>query len=322
MAQENTNNTSPVEDAQLTEKPNYQRTKYSTTVHVRDRETGEMKTVEISRTVYVNTNIDPNLVVPAGTVISGYPTKEAQTNLERMQSGKPPLIEKTDENGQPIYLTDESGAYMLDENGQKIPDLEVIELHHMSSAETQGVMTEDGVMVRGYGTLAELPGESVHDKYSKVLHGQGSDSESFRKDKEIIRDENGDVIERRTIKSEKAYVFENFSGQYWKDRGNAYAREQGLPQVSTHNTRAEAKAAKEADAGEKYSISSSDKTLETSNMEAKADYGVPQSGETSSNSQDHNDYGVPTSTFDESPSDESANSSQDNDSSNDNTYDT
>ena len=57
MAQENTNNTSPVEDAQLTEKPNYQRTKYSTTVHVRDRETGEMKTVEISRTVYVNTNI-------------------------------------------------------------------------------------------------------------------------------------------------------------------------------------------------------------------------------------------------------------------------
>ena len=71
MAQENTNNTSPVEDAQLTEKPNYQRTKYSTTVHVRDRETGEMKTVEISRTVYVNTKIDPNLVVAAGTVISG-----------------------------------------------------------------------------------------------------------------------------------------------------------------------------------------------------------------------------------------------------------
>lgn len=57
-------------------------------------------------------------------------------------------------------------------------------------------------------------------------------------------------------------------------------------------------------------------------MEAKTDYGVPQSDETTSNSQDHNDYGVPTGYLEESPSDESANSTQANDSSNDNTYDT
>lgn len=81
----------------------YIKTKYTRTIRFRNNTTGETEEKQINRTVYKNVNIDPDLVIPAGTVMGNETTTQNMTNLERMQAGKSPAILTSDEKGNPVY---------------------------------------------------------------------------------------------------------------------------------------------------------------------------------------------------------------------------
>lgn len=177
----------------------YQETVYTTIVYVTDNETGERVPERSIRTVYRNELVDPELVV------------DGKSNLERMQSGNSPFVlSGYDEDGNPQYSK--------------------VELHHILSQETY--MDHGG---RG-GTLIEISSDD-HDQYSKQLHAIRGDSQSFRYETVEITDEHGQVIARETQPTIGADKYNQVKSQYWMDRGNEYAREHGLPEVGTRNSR-------------------------------------------------------------------------------------
>ena len=177
----------------------YIKTEYYRMVYLKNPFTGEIRESSMRRIVYKNTQIDPDLVIPLGTVIGNETTTKEMTNLDRMKKGKPPLILICDEKGNITY--------------------DRIELHHLTSEELKqqtdffnGEITD--------GTLVEIP-SSIHRKYNKQLHAINANHGSFRKGRILYIDENGRTV-RGKKKTYDAYQYDAVRKRYWKDRAAVY----------------------------------------------------------------------------------------------------
>lgn len=173
----------------------YIKSEYNGIIRVRNSSTGEMEDRQIRRVVYRNSEIDPDFIVPAGIKLGKEVTKKDETNLERMQSGRAPVIQKQSENGTVKY--------------------DKIELHHLTSEERKRGNQFFNGEARD-GTLVEIS-DSTHDKYKKQLHAINESNNSFRKSKVESVDENGKPV-RQKVKSYDATQYEKFRSQYWIDR--------------------------------------------------------------------------------------------------------
>ena len=163
----------------------YVKTNYNQPVTYTHPQTKERITKMSNRTVYQNRNLDPNMVVPAGTRrANGTKVKKTTTNLELMRAGKAPFI--------PHRLAD--GSIVLAQ----------VELHHMSGEETQ----HGSQYFRGEdidGSMVEIS-HLTHDKYDRQLHlGMPSFRRGYRKQK-----------------TEDAAKYESFRKSYWRNRAAAY----------------------------------------------------------------------------------------------------
>lgn len=164
----------------------YVKTTFSGPITYTDPKTGQRVTKMSTRTVYQNRNLDPGMVVPAGTRRSnGSVLKEDTTNLELMRSGRSPFIAVTRSDGSTHY--------------------QVVELHHLSGEETQ----YSSPYFRGEsldGSMVEIQ-DDVHDKYDRELHGLTASS--FRKDADG----------NKTADDAK---YKKFREDYWKHRAAMY----------------------------------------------------------------------------------------------------
>lgn len=177
----------------------YIKTEYSGIIHLKNPSTGKFEEIPIKRTVYRNTQINPDLVIPAGTVIGNETTTQEMTNLDRMKQGKSLLILRRNEKGNITY--------------------DRVELHHLTSEErTQQTIFFNGEKTDG--TLVEIQ-SSTHDKYNKQLHAINESHNSFRKEKNSYIDENGQTV-RKKEKSYDAYQYDAVRNSYWKDRAAEY----------------------------------------------------------------------------------------------------
>lgn len=177
----------------------YVKSEYSGKIHIKNPSTGKIEEIPIQRIVYRNSRINPDLVIPEGTVIGNETTTQEMTNLDRMKQGKSPLILTHDENGSITY--------------------DKVELHHLTSEErTQQTLFFNGEKTDG--TLVEIQ-SSVHDKYDKQLHAINESHNSFRKEKISSVDENGQTV-RRKEKTYDAYQYDAVRSTYWKDRAAEY----------------------------------------------------------------------------------------------------
>lgn len=177
----------------------YIKSEYSGVIHLKNPSTGEIEEIPIHRIVYRNSQINPDLVIPVGTVIGNETTTQEMTNLDRMKQGKSPLILTHDQNGNIIY--------------------DRVELHHLTSEErTQQTLFFNGEKTDG--TLVEVQ-SSVHDKYSKQLHAINESHNSFRKEKTSSVDGKGQIV-RRKEKTYDAYQYDAVRSSYWKDRAAEY----------------------------------------------------------------------------------------------------
>ena len=159
----------------------YQKNQFVGAVSYTNPQTRQKTTKLSNRTVYENKNIDPSLVIPAGTkYYNGRSVKSDTTNLALMEEGKSPFV--------PISNADGSTT------------LVPVELHHLTGQETQhgsGYFTG----LEKDGTLVEIFAPT-HDAYTKQLH---IGEPSFR------RDADGN-------KTEDAAKYEKFKSNYWKLR--------------------------------------------------------------------------------------------------------
>ena len=192
-----------MDDSQYTSP--YTKSEYSGMIRVRNSSTGEMEERQIRRVVYRNSEIDPDLIVPAGTKLGKEVTKKDETNLERMQSGRAPVIQRQSENGTVKY--------------------DKIELHHLTSEERKRGSQFFNSESRD-GTLVEIS-DSTHDKYKKQLHAINESNNSFRKSKVESVDENGKPI-RQKVKSYDATQYEKFRSQYWVDRASEITQQRSI----------------------------------------------------------------------------------------------
>ena len=62
-------------------------------VYLKNPFTGEIRESSMRRIVYKNTQIDPDLVIPLGTVIGNETTTKEMTNLDRMKKAILLMIE-------------------------------------------------------------------------------------------------------------------------------------------------------------------------------------------------------------------------------------
>lgn len=159
----------------------YVKTTYSGPVTYRDPQTKQQVTKISNRTVYENRNLDPNLVVPAGTRRgNGSVLKESTTNLELMRAGKAPFILHTYPDGSTALVQ--------------------VELHHLTGRETvHGSQYFSGKDTDG--TMVEIS-SATHDLYSKQLH---LGTPSFRRGK-------------RKQKTADGAKYDSFRSIYWKNR--------------------------------------------------------------------------------------------------------
>jgi len=168
-----------------------------------------MENREINRTVYRNSELDPDMMIPAGTKLGKEITVKEESNLDRMLAGKAPLLPKRDSDGNIVYTEDEKG--------NQIMEYEKLELHHLLSQEKRrGSQYFNGE--KREGTIVEIR-SSVHDKFDKQLHAINESNNSFRKEVIQTTDENGNTV-REKIKTDDAVQYEKFRVQYWKDRAN------------------------------------------------------------------------------------------------------
>lgn len=164
----------------------YVKTTFCGPITYTDPKTGQRVTKMSTRTVYQNRNLDPGMVVPAGTRRSnGSVLKEDTTNLELMRSGRSPFLAVSCSDGSTDY--------------------QVVELHHLSGEETQ----YSSPYFRGEsldGSMVEIQ-DAVHDKYDRELHGLTASS--FRKDADG----------NKTADDAK---YKKFREDYWKHRAAMY----------------------------------------------------------------------------------------------------
>lgn len=163
----------------------YVKTSYNHPVTYTHPQTKQRITKMSNRTVYQNRDLDPNMVVPAGTRrANGTVVRRTTTNQELMRKGQAPFI--------PQRLSDGSTV------------LAQVELHHLSGEETQ----HGSQFFRGEdvdGSMVEIS-HLTHDKYDRQLH---LGTPSFRKG-------------YRKQKSEDAAKYESFRKSYWRNRAAAF----------------------------------------------------------------------------------------------------
>ena len=163
----------------------YKKTQFSGMVSYTDPQSKQLTNKLSSRTIYENGNIDPTMVVPAGTVYpNGRCVREDTTNLELMDQGKAPFVAVVNSDG--------------------CATLVQVELHHVSGEETQHGSKYFTGSERD-GTLVEIAA-TVHDAYTNQLHIGNS---SFR------RGVDGE-------KTEDAAKYEKFRSDYWKQRARRF----------------------------------------------------------------------------------------------------
>lgn len=164
-------------------KSGYHTIEYQTGVTATNPVTGEQKTVTSVRTVHQRSDIDLDLVVPAGaTYANGWPVKESKTNRELMKNGQAPFVHVTTQSGEKI--------------------LTQIELHHSTQVETQ----KGSIYFNGEerdGAIIEVPSH-IHKTYKGILHI--SEEGSFRVDV---------VTGGKSFESAK---YDNFRKKYWRKR--------------------------------------------------------------------------------------------------------
>lgn len=163
----------------------YVKTTYHGEVTYTDPQTKQRVTKVSNRDVYENSNIDPAMVIPAGTkYLNGHSVKADTTNLALMKEGKAPFISVTDANSSARFVP--------------------VELHHLSAEETR----HGSVYFTGSeqdGSLIEIAA-TVHDDYSRQLHIGGP---SFRRDAE-------------NSKTADAAKYDSFRSTYWKHRAEKF----------------------------------------------------------------------------------------------------
>jgi len=163
----------------------YTKTSYSQPVTYTDPQSKQRVTKMSNRTVYENRNLDPNLVVPAGTRrANGSVVKRTTTNLELMRNGNAPFI--------PHRLADGSTV------------LAQVELHHLSGEETQhGSRYFRGADVDG--SMVEIS-HLTHDRYNRQLH---MGTPSFRRG-------------CRKEKTADGAKYDSFRRSYWRNRAKKF----------------------------------------------------------------------------------------------------
>lgn len=143
-----------------------------------------------SRVVYENQQIDPDLVIPAGTPFGNHRTlKESKTNLELMEEGKAPFVAVKNAAGQTVYVQ--------------------VELHHLTGQEKRKGAGYFDLENPG-GSLVEIPAH-IHDGYDGILHIPKAPGESFR-------------VDCDGEKSEDAENYEAFRREHWKERAREFRR--------------------------------------------------------------------------------------------------
>ncbi len=181
----------------------YIKTEYVGTIRVRNPETGKMEDIETRRTVYRNTEWDPNLVIPAGTKIGTENVTEVDTtNLDRIKDGKSPVIAEVNENGEVVY--------------------DKVELHHLTAVEIQKGSQYFNDEERD-GTLVEIR-ESKHDEYTKTLHNVSEKNVSFRTEKVTSVDEEGNTVRSKEKTYDNAH-YNSTREAYWQDRATEILNE-------------------------------------------------------------------------------------------------
>jgi hypothetical protein len=164
----------------------YVKTNYRQPVTYTHPQTKERITKISNRTVYENRNLDPNMVIPAGTRRSnGTRLLRPTTNLELMRQGKAPFIPHTMEDGTVV--------------------LAQVELHHLTGKETQhsSRFFRDGQDLDG--SMMEIS-HLTHDKYDRQLH---LGTPSFRRG-------------RRKEKTADGAKYNSFRRSYWKNRAKKF----------------------------------------------------------------------------------------------------
>ena len=164
----------------------YVKTNYRQPVTYTHPQTKERITKISNRTVYENRNLDPNMVIPAGTRRSnGTRLLRPTTNLELMRQGKAPFIPHTMEDGTVV--------------------LAQVELHHLTGKETQhsSRFFRDGQDLDG--SMMEIS-HLTHDKYDRQLH---LGTPSFRRG-------------RRKEKTADGAKYDSFRRSYWKNRAKKF----------------------------------------------------------------------------------------------------
>ncbi len=135
--------------------------------------------------------MDPDLVVPAGTPLSGGRVLERDTtNLELMSEGKPPFVISRLASGEEKLVR--------------------VELHHLSGVETVHGSSFFGSKYPKGGMIEAA--SDFHDDNSAILHIPKEKGTSFRVD---------------TLtggRSEDAGAYDRFRGIYWKKRAEGFGR--------------------------------------------------------------------------------------------------
>lgn len=163
----------------------YKKTEYSARLSFKNPDTKQREQVETKRTVYQNSRLDPNLVIPKGTRYSnGKLVRHDITNLELMSAGKAPFIQEYDQHGHIILVP--------------------VELHHLSGREGKGGTKYFTGAARD-GSVVEISA-LTHDRNKRALH---IGTPSFR-------------VGTDGKKSRDAYQYDSFRRNYWKDRANGF----------------------------------------------------------------------------------------------------
>lgn len=146
--------------------------------------TGKIKGKSVQRIVWIDTRLDPNLLIPAGTKFSNGRTVAADTtNLELMRKGRAP------------FIMTKSGLVQ-------------VELHHLSGEESlKG--SEYFNLADNRGGLVELASD-FHDQNSAVLHIPKEKGSSYRVDL-LTGGRSADAI-----------FFVLFRRAYWKHRASEF----------------------------------------------------------------------------------------------------
>lgn len=171
----NVHKSNEITPKRMTSKGNYTETEYTGIITINGQPQN------ISRRVYHNNNLDPDLIIPAGVARH---INEPISNMDLMRNGNAPFIQIRDSNGNIGYTQ--------------------VELHHLLGQETYHGSSFFGEHYSD-GTIVEI-GSNIHKKHYNAIHIWNGRKMSFRVDT---------LTKEKSIDSKK---YESFRKQYWRDR--------------------------------------------------------------------------------------------------------